>query len=352
MTTALLYSLMLAPGTGVRVGVLGEGKLRFAVGRKVTTALSATLAPNAAGLLADEAGRPVTPAIRVASGVMKISMNGTVSVSGAKVGRLVLERPGTDGVELGFPGEEGLGVLQVGGTTVSATPAKTITPSTTTVSFHASSDLLGDRVLLKDVADISGEPTLASRLSTIDLGALPSLGTRRTLSPWSVKAALRSQGISEKAVTLSFPPDMTVGRKGQTIDGDTLIAEATAKAREIIPTGELALSAGPAPILAPFGQTTFESSFDRRGTSVVVTVKVSVDGKSAGQRVLKFAASGASIKSGDAVRITLSRNGATVQTDGKAKTAGFVGESIQVATTDGTTFSATVTGNGAVEVKL
>jgi hypothetical protein len=131
-----------------------------------------------------------------------------------------------------------------------------------------------------------------------------------------------------------------------------LIAEATAKAREIVQAGELALSAGPAPLLVPCGETAFETAFERRGTNVTVTVKVSVDGKPVGQRVLKFAAGGAGIKSGDAVRITLSRNGATVQTDGKAKTAGFVGESIQVTTPDGTTFSATVVGNGAVEVKL
>ena len=105
-------------------------------------------------------------------------------------------------------------------------------------------------------------------------------------------------------------------------------------------------------MLVPCGQTTFDSFFERRGTAVTVTIKVSVDGKPVGQRVLRFAASSSGIKSGDAVRITLSRNGATVQTDGKAKTAGNVGESIQVATADGTSFSATVTGNGSVEVKL
>jgi hypothetical protein len=346
---------MLAPGAGVRVGVLGEGKLRFAVGRKVSTALSATLAPNALGLLADEAGRPVTPAIRITSGVLKISMNGTVSVSGTKVGRLVLERPGTDGAELGFPGEEGLGVLQVGGTVPSTAPIKAApvsAASTTTVTFRAKNEVSGDRVLLKDVADISGQPAIVARLNTIDLGALPSLGTQRTLSPWSVKAALRSQGISEKGLSLSFPPDMTVSRKGQSIDGDTLIAEATAKAREMIQGGELSLTAGPAPLLVPCGETSFDTAFERRGTYVLVTVKVNVDGKLAATRQVKFTASGAGIKSGDAVRITLSRNGATVQTDGKAKTAGFVGESIQVTTPDGTTFSATVVGNGAVEVKL
>jgi hypothetical protein len=349
---------MLTPGVGVRVGVIGEGKLRFAVGRKVTTALSATLAANAAGLLADEAGRPVTPAIRVTSGVLRIAMNGTVSVSGTKVGRLVLERPGADGTELGFPGEEGLGVLQVGGSAGSASsgnaaPGKSApTASAVTVTFRASSDVLGDRVLLKDVADVTGEPKLIARLATIDLGALPSLGTRRTLSPWSVKAALRSQGIPDKELTLNFPPDVTVGRKGQTIDDDTLIAEATAKARESVQSGDLSLAAGPAPLIVPCGQTTFESSFDRRGTAITVTVKVSVDGKPAGQRLLRFNASSAGIKSGDAVRITISRNGAVVQTDGRAKTAGLVGESIQVATADGTIFSATITGNGSVEVKL
>ncbi|RYG16805.1 hypothetical protein EON82_24595, partial [bacterium] len=335
MTTALLTSLMLAPGAGVRVGVLGEGKLRFAVGRKVTTAISATLAPNAAGLLADEAGRPVTPAIRVLSGALKIAMNGTVSVSGTKVGRLVLERSGADGAEFGFPGEEGLGVLQVSAasstksapSTPSNSSKTTAAPPTTaavaTVRFRANNELTGDRILLGSVAEITGEPTAVARLNTIDLGALPSLGTRRTLSPWSVKAALKSQGVADKEFTLSFPPDVTVARKGQTIDANDLVAKAMEKAREIVPTGELTLSAGPAPMLVPCGETSFDCLFERRSTQVTVTVKVSVDGKPAAQSVLRFAATGPGIKSGDAVRITLARNGAVVQTDGKAKTAGF-----------------------------
>ncbi len=358
MTPVLLYSLLLAPQSGIRVNVLGEGKLRFVVARKVSTAASATLAPNAAGLLADETGRLVTPTIRITSGIVRISMNGTVSVSGVKVGRLVLERPGADGPELGFPGEEGLGVLQVGASALGAAPT---TPSkaapqalstSATVTLHATSEVAGDRVLLKDVADIVADPVTAAKLGAVDLGALPSLGIRRTLGSWSVKAALHSQGIKDGFVTLNFPPDVTVARKGQTVDDDTLVAEARAKAEENIKGGSLSLVAGPAPMIVPCGEVSFDTSFDRRGSAITMTVKVSVDGKPAGQRAIKFTSIGTGVKVGDAVRITVTRNGAAIETDGKAKSAGYVGETIQVATSDGATFSATVTAAGTVEVKL
>jgi len=359
MTPVLLYSLLLAPQTGIRVDVMGEGKLRFVVGRKVSTAAAATLAPNASGLLADETGRLITPTIRISSGVVRIAMNGTVSVSGVKVGRLVLERQGAAGAELGFPGEEGMGVLQIGANALGSSPtapAKTVAPvaasAIATVTLRASTEVAGDRVLLKDVADIVADPATAAKLGAVDLGALPSLGIRRTLGSWSVKAALHSQGIKDGLVTLNFPPDVTVTRKGQTIDDDTLVAEARAKADENLKGGALSLVAGPAPLIVPCGDVTYDTSFDRRATAITMTVKVSVDGKFAGQRTIKFTSTGTGVKVGDAVRITVLRNGASIETDGKAKSAGFVGETIQVTTSAGATFSATVTASGTVEVKL
>lgn len=359
MTPVLLYSILLAPQSGIRVDVIGEGKLRFVTGRKVSTSASATLAPNASGLLADETGRLVTPNIKINSGVLRIAMNGTVSVSGVKVGRLVLERPGTAGAEIGFPGDDGMGILQIGNAAsgsapVNAAPAKTAAKvaGPATITMHANSQIAGDRVLLKDVSDIVADAATVAKLGNLDLGALPSLGVRRTLSPWSVKAALRGQGVREDQVIINFPPDCSVARKGQMIDADTIVAEARAKAEANIKGGNLVAGAGPAPMLVPCGDVSYDTDFDRRGSTVTTTVKISVDGKPVGTRIIKFTAEGSGIKYGDAVRITISRNGAVIETEGKAKSAGFVGETIQVTTNDGATLSAVITASGTVEVKL
>lgn len=347
--------MMLAPG--VRVVVSGEGKLRFSEGASIALADAATLSPNAAGLLADAAGRPVCPAIRVSAGALTVSSNGTVTVAGKTVGKLRLERAGG---EVGFPGQAPFGILRLNTT---ARPASTLaSPSTgatkapvggpATVSIHAVNEILGERVLLRDVADLDGDAAMVARLGAVDLGAVPSVGVRRSLSSWTVKAALRSQGFREGSVTINYPPDATVARKGQTVDTETLVAEATAKAKEAAKGGAVVLTAIPSSFPAPLGELRFESTATRTGNSISVQVTAKVGDKWSRPTAMRFAVKGGGVKANDSVHITVSRNGAVVEIDGKAKTSGDVGETIQVLTAGGAIVTATVTGAGTAEVNL
>ena len=342
--------LLLTFAPGVHVRVSGDARLRFGEGKGVSLAAAATLARNAEGLLADAAGRPVLPVLKPPVGVLAVATDGTVRVAGRSIGRLFLAKP--DG-ELGHPGDPSFALLSVGGASSARPPV--VKGGTATVSIRASSELEGDRVLLRDVADLMGDPATVARLGAVDLGALPSVGVRRSLGSWTVRAALRTQGFPDGMVNLNYPPDATVARKSQTIDVETLVAEATAKAREA--AGEDAtLALAPGGFAAPVGPVELSAVASRTGSLVLVTVTVKVGAWSRATPV-RFSVRSApekteGVRAGDAVRVRVERNGAVVETDGRAKTPGRVGDTVQIATADGAVLTATVTAAGRVEVRL
>lgn len=338
----------------VRVSVLGEGRLRFATGRQTLAVASATLSRNPQGLLADAAGRPVSPALRIPLGALKITMNGTVSVAGREVGRLVLERKGAKAVEIGFPGEDGFGVVR----TESSSPQvvkplrktdgltlRDLKTSPPRISVRGSSEVAGERVRLGDIADIEADPETAARLAALDLGSLPPLGGRRTLGKWALQAALRDAGFPESR--LVFPPDVTVRRQGQTVATPDLVAPAQAL---LGPT--FTLSSAPFALVVPCGTATFQAvAKPPVGDATTVEVTVLVDGKPAGSRLATFRDATPGIRAGDPVRVSVVRGGAVVELDARAKTTGRVGGTVQVAGPDGAVLTATVTGPGKAEVK-
>lgn len=110
----MILSTLLLTSASLRIGVLGEGRLRFEVGHAAAFASSASLTVNRKGLLVDEAGHPVLPHVHVAGSRFAVSMNGTVSVAGHVAGRLVLHR--SNGT-IGFPGEGTFGVIEIKQTT-------------------------------------------------------------------------------------------------------------------------------------------------------------------------------------------------------------------------------------------
>ena len=344
----LPFLLTLAPGVHVRTS--GDARLRFGERNGVSLAAAATLTRAASGLLADAAGRPVLPALKLPAGTLAIGPDGTVRVASKSVGRLFLAKP--DG-ELGHPGDAPFRLLLVGGAPapISSNPTSL---GVATVTIRAESQIDADRVLLRDVADLSGAPATVEKLEAVDLGAMPSLGVRRSLGVWTVRAALRSQGFPEGTVTLNYPPDATVARKSQTVDVETLVAEATAKAKET--AGENAtLALAPSGFLAPVGTLEFSTTASGAGPSVVVTVTAKV-GAWRRATPVRFAVKAASkadgVRMGDAIRIRVERNGAIIETDGKARSNGLVGDTVQVTTGEGTVLTATVTAVGTVEVKL
>lgn len=353
--------LLLTPG--LKVGVLGDGRLRFAAGDQALFAASAVLSPNAAGLLADAAGRPVLPQIKVGSGALRIAADGTVTAGGKNAGRIYLYR--TSGI--GHPGEGTFGILEVaeGGRAAQETPAKAVRPPTTnsnprsttheapsvSVLIQGSDAVPGDRILLRDVAKLDGDPAVVARLGEIDLGATPLIGVRRALTLWGVKAALR--GTEFAAVEPRVLPDATVARKGQTVEASAIVAEAKRAVQAITGKDDARYDVGPAAVKTGCGEVTFETTPGHdENDRMPVTVAVLVDGKEVGRRTIVFFVHLDGVKSGDAVRVTLMRNGAVLTTDAKARSAGHLGETVQIVTAEGSTLTATVTGTGSVEVKL
>ena len=353
---------LLLTTTAVRVGVFGEGRLCFESGSSMAFAPAATLTTGPKGLLADAAGRPVFPHIALSGPAFSVTMNGTVSVAGHSVGRLVLQR--ADG-GLGHPGDAGFGVIQVnGGNGGQGTGSKSsaLVPSHPSpdpsspvlIAVRPRTEVDADRILLKDLADLSGDAKAVAALGRTDLGAMPALGAHRGLSRYTVTAALRDAGFAEGAYTLRLPPDVTVGRKGQTVDPKTILDAAIAEAKLASGGDEPTPLPGPvlAPVLAPLGDLKVETTSTRNGDRVQIEVAVRVDGFTVARRTLAYKIRLDGVKTGDALRIAVACGGAAVETDAKAKSGGVVGDTIQIVTADGTILTATVTGTGKAEVKL
>lgn len=364
MATSLLLLSILAPGAAnvgatnaVTVSVLGEGSLRFSYAGKAVLATSATLAPNAAGLLADEKGRVLLPQTKVPAGQIKIAMNGTITV-GTFHSRLVLVRSSSAGTEIGYPGEGTFGVLDVkaksGVVAPVGTSAKTAAVATgkATIVVRDKNELATEHVRLGDVADLTGDAALVNQLGAIDLGFVPPIGSRRTLTEWSIRAALNARGFRDDRVTLTMPPESTVARASQTVTANDLIAKAKEAAQSQLGVENMQLQNGPAPARVANGELNIRGEAQRTGEIVTVTVVIEVDGHEATRRSLRFNAPVGGVKAGDAVKLKVERNGATVEIDARAKSAGAVGTTVQVTTNTGTVLTATVTGNGTAEVKL
>lgn len=81
------------------------------------------------------------------------------------------------------------------------------------VVIRSLSQVQGERVLLGDVAEITGAPELAERLKSVDLGMAPLPGRQRTLTQgWNVKVELRRAGIDLSQVEIRGPQQFTVFR--------------------------------------------------------------------------------------------------------------------------------------------
>lgn len=361
----MILSSLLLTAVGVRVSVFGEGRLCFESNGDFVFAASATLSPNVRGLLADPAGHPIYPHIPVSGSRFTISMNGTVTVAGKLGTRLVLRK--ADG-SLGHPGEGTFGLLQVGGGTASVDRPADSRPAVrdprssapdadalVVISVHPRSTVDNDRVRLSDIADLSGDSRDVRRVGRVDLGDAPLIGNRRSISRWTLQAALRDAGLTEADCKIeSFPPDATISRKAQTVEVSDLIDAAASEARRLTDGTEATPLPGPVvtPVLAPMGDLKIVAKGSRNGDKLAVRVAVTMDGHEVGSRNFLFQTKLDGVKVGDALRVAVACGAAAVETDAKAKTAGFVGDSIQIVTADGTVLTATVTAAGKAEVKL
>ncbi len=240
---------------------------------------------------------------------------------------------------------------------VEKAPPKATASLKAIVNIRSLSEVTGPRFTLGDVAEISASEDLKARLEQIDMGMAPVAGIPRPIVASRVQGLLLTSGLKAKDFEIRVSQDAKVALKVQKIELELFVQAAKQAAEPLVgPQVTMQNSQSFPDFLAPLGNvqfTTGKPSKNQRGFTVLVTVVV--DGKRVNSRNIQLdvdASSTASIKSGDAVRIFLKSAGATIELIGRARSGGYVGQSITVVSSTGSVHQGTVLSTSEVEVKL
>jgi hypothetical protein len=379
MTSALLTTLLLSTPT-LEIRVDGDGYFRLArEGKAVYATKLGLTAVN--GALGTAEGDLILPRIAVPASAkdLKVDLEGNVSAGAASLGRLVLATfPASAKLtasgtvfttpikpSLANPGEGLTGVIRMGGKAASGPAPKTtssVAPQEgkASVTVRMRSEIETDQFTLGDIAEIDGDPALVSRLAGVPMGASPMLGTDRGLAAPHLVGRIRMVGVNTNQISLNVPAGAVVARKAQTIETEQMMEAAREAVRTKLGVDlDLAPSKPPAPLNVTPGE--FQITADTGAmatTGIPVTITVRVGGKIAGTRNFLLVPQGGSVgvKVGETVKVLMICNGATIELEGRASSAGWVGQTVNVTTAAGengrqTTLSGTVKAPGVVEVK-
>lgn len=399
----------------IKVHVDGSGYLRFMRDGRVVYAKTATFV-SVGGLLGSE-GATILPEIPLASNVqtLTIDLQGNVESSGQHLGRLVIAMfpPGStssttddffvfeERPTLANPGDGSAGVVRVDGDpmprvtpapaarTKSSEPkpadpkpqvltARTEAPVRTVhaaskqkdagahveIIVRQHSEVVGDQFSIGDIATVNGPDEVADAIRKVNVGTTTIVGYSRVIDPRYVAIRLRGAGYQDGSYVLVVPDGADVARKSKTVTTDE-IADAAIKAAQA-KAGvnlEFRVAGSIKPIVAKDGDITLETSDPEptaKGFLVTVTAREGDVIVGAESITLSLPADIVSIKSGDTVKVLFKSGTASIEVEGKALSAGYLGQKIKVsvsATPNGgngsiTTHTGKIIDVGTVEVDL
>lgn len=259
------------------------------------------------------------------------------------------------------------GPIGPSGSKLEPAKAETVKPALKTgptkIVALASAEVEGDHILLGEIAQVEADAATAQTLNQVDLGDAPILGAKRTVDRARILSRLKAAGFDTEKIELIVPATIEVKRKGQTITQAQFnyaalkaVYESTGIQTEYVPADEI----GP-DFLAPAGKFALVPETISGVNTDVATVKVAVYVGTArvNSRTIKLKAkvAPALVKSGAPVKVFFRAGGATVETQGIARSSGKAGDTISVevkvvGASEKTLHSGTLMANGAVEVKL
>jgi hypothetical protein len=419
MLNSLLLLIACSTPPSLQVKVDGEGYFRLIHEGRAVYAKEAKLSVSE-GRLANSAGDFILPVVQVPADASALSadLEGNIYASRSgnrtKIGQFVLAvfSPSAvldqhDGVlvsnerpHLGNPGEDTLGVIRAEDTPGSAhahvvkdasttapatalyvipqqiarqitapTPkavqqnvSKNVTPAGVQIAIAEHSAVSGNDISLADLAAIEGEEAMVSQLKKVSIGNTPPAGIKRPLDRSKIVTKLRGAGFKPEDFIIIVPTGAEVHRKGQTVPNSQFVTAAVQaimdhhgaagswECSEVFPDFE-----------APLGK------IDLRGENVTgadtgtatVTVGVFVGETRYNSRTLHLTLKNQipPVRSGSAIKVVLRAGKAQVEVPGIAKTAGKVGEMIEVEVRVGnppvtTLHTGMLTAPGVVEVRL
>lgn len=367
----MILALAFASALTLPVRVDGEGYLRFVRDGRIVYRASATLTVQA-GVLGS-AGLPLTPAIRVPAGTVKLEVDlsgNVVAVAATKsvCGRLVLARFGSkptpdrgfyvsvSRATLGNPGEDVFGVIRTSESNQAPTILAAAPPAgsgSASVAVRALTEALSDRVTLGDIAAIEGDDATKQALQNIQVGVLPSVGVDMVVTASRIQGLLKRAGLEAQ---IQVPIGAVVRRKAQEIKQEDFVAAATKAVQSQVGAaiGLVCPDRGVADFRAPIGQVELRpEAVVTSGLTTAVTIGVYVDGKRVNSRNVNLRPdASAQVTAGALVKVLMRSSGITVEVSGRTRTGGMVGQTVTVVTDTGSVLTGIVIGAGKVEVKL
>lgn len=402
MIHALIAATLLqSPTPDLVVKVDGPGLMRYVRDGRAVYAKSANLIVRD-GKLVTASGLALLPSVSVptATDQVLVSLDGTLSVKRSdkpfKIGQLVLalfdnenslvedngyliarERP-----QLSDPGTELSGVIRTVsparstdpapkpiaakalqviapykaaqmGAAVVAQPKPSAMPS---IVIRTQAEVSGDRFSLGDIGTVLAEPELKAALEDVPVGESPVIGVVRGVDQPSVVAALSRAGFKSGSYSLTFPVACRVKRKSQEVPDEQFVKVARQAIQEQCKTTIPLRNEVAQPAMAlPLGEVSLKPELvNHMGRGFMVAIGVYVDGKRINARLVQMGADkdAVSVSAGQALKVILRLNGASVETPARAKETGYVGQEIGVETSTGATLRGIVLANGSVEVRL
>lgn len=400
ITGLFATALTFAPGA-LTVRVEGEGYLRFLREGRAVFARQADLVVEK-GELREKSGPGFLPPIRVGSAAeVSIAPDGTVTArpNHTFAGRLYLARftagaafepsgafvLARDRAELGYPQQPGFGAISCGGGRVekpmssvtnppvrepvrvvrdpapeSHPPAKSSAAGTVTIRVPATVEVEGAQITLGDIAQIQGAEADVARLKALDLGNAPMHGIPMRYARERLFGKVTYLGFDRRAVELDMPPTVEIRRKGQTVTADQIVAAAKKAVEEKLGlSGDLSPMDPVGEIQGPIGDLEIVAENVRQSDGVAtVQIAVRIDGKRFFGRAIRLTGSclETAVALGAPVSVRFVSNGLIVEMPGKAKSAGAIGQTIEVAVTlpenrETTLHQGTIVAAGVVEVR-
>lgn len=384
------FAAWASAGPSASVRVEGLGHFRFEREGRAVYAKSATLVSER-GEIRASSGESLMPPIRVTAKVEGIELreDGTVVVQTASgtatLGRVMLAGfPESTALEpagaflvsrerasLGFATQGGFGKVVMAVKPAVSAPTPRIAPlvpkpekgeaktaGAVTVKIPAAVTLEGARITLGEIAQISGGDE--EKLKSLDLGNAPLHGIPMQYSRERIQARLLASGIDRRALSLQMAATVEIRRRAQMIEGATLVERAKKAVFEKIGfEGELNADGRTADLEAPLGEAEIvvENVAIAAG-SASVSLSIRIDGKRFIGRMVKLSGPmlETAVQSGETVQVRFVAAGITVEMSGRARSSGFVGQTIQVLVTlpetrETTTHEAVIKAPGIVEVR-
>lgn len=359
---ALLVLALALPCAALRVRVEGTGYLTFLRDARAVFAREADLVVRD-GALAHAAGPEVLPRIAVGAGALRIEPDGRVFAGASLAGRLRVTvfpagtEPQVSGPFVAFSvrGRSVLAGEDGAGTIVSGAAAPTVPLGRIVVQVRAESETASDAFTIGDIADVQGDGPLAESLRRVVAGDTPAFGVARGLERGHLLARLRRAGIDESSLTLVVPAGAVVRRASQVVSHTDLVAAGRAHLASRL--GETTLEAEPARTetrVPPGAIELVPESESVEGSSAIVNVAVVVDGRRVLARTIRFKTGGTtlSVRVGQMVKVRVQSNAAVVETTGRIRRGGSIGQAVEVETDQGARLSGVLVQPGLVEVTL